>query len=252
MKGVQGLVAAASLLTGCIVLAVSVPMPVAQTDSVFLSAPVEHVNGKSIWSNTVLATNAAFNASDLRAHAHHTDFIKVRNPTKIGPRAAGPTSYTSREGKFSKDMLSITNQLRAIHGAPPVKWNKTLATYASRAGRKCVFQHSGGPYGENLAGGGPMNNPVWYQWYLYTEVRNYNWDNPGFAENTGHFTQLVWKSTKEMGCAWIAGCPNLSYMVWCEFTPPGNVSPVINYVNNVGKPKSGIPKAPPTYDSWYH
>lgn len=75
-----------------------------------------------------------------------------------------PTAFTSREGKFSRDMLGIHNRVRALHDAPPVRWNKTMATFAARNARKCNFKHSGGPYGENLSGGGPMNNPVWYFW----------------------------------------------------------------------------------------
>ncbi|EPS39301.1 hypothetical protein H072_6901 [Dactylellina haptotyla CBS 200.50] len=247
MKGVNSLVVVVSLLSSCVTRGLGASVPLGRPDSVFLGPPVEHVDGQPHWLDEDLMTGPDFNSSDP------TSTLIPRGPDKIlNARASGPTSYTSREGKFSRDMLKITNDLRAIHGAPKVKWNKVLATYASRAGRKCQFKHSGGPYGENLAGGGPMNNPVWYQWYLYTEVQNYNYNNPGFSSATGHFTQLVWKGTTEMGCAWIAGCSNLSYMVWCEFSPPGNVSPSNNYVANVARPKRGIPKAPPTYDSWYH
>ena len=30
---------------------------------------------------------------------------------------------------------------------------------------------------------------------------NYNWDNPGFSESTGHFTQIVWKASTQVGCS---------------------------------------------------
>jgi hypothetical protein len=35
----------------------------------------------------------------------------------------------------------------------------------------------------------------------YNEVQYYSWSNPGFSQNTGHFTQVVWKSTSQLGCA---------------------------------------------------
>ncbi|TGJ73085.1 hypothetical protein EYR41_000204 [Orbilia oligospora] len=258
MKGAKGIILIVSLLSNCVSVGFATSVPLGRRDTVILAPPTEVIHGNPTWSEKDLVTDPAFNASEPDVPTPTTEA-----PTKIIGRKAAPnasptstvsptpTAFTSREGKFSRDMLKITNNLRAIHGSPPLVWNKTLATYASRQGRKCDFRHSHGPYGENLAGGGPMNNPVWYQWYLYTEVSNYDWNGPGFAKDTGHFTQLVWKSSKQIGCAWIAGCSNLAYQVWCEYTPAGNVSPVIHYNENVGRAKSGIPEAPPTYDPLY-
>lgn len=55
-------------------------------------------------------------------------------------------------------------------------------------------------YGENLAYGyGNVSAAV----IAWGEERNmYNFGKPtGFTEETGHFTQLVWKSTTQVGCA---------------------------------------------------
>ncbi|KAJ6264919.1 hypothetical protein Dda_1072 [Drechslerella dactyloides] len=251
MKGIKQLVVAASLLGNLFTSGLAIAIPRAGKDVLVLAPPCESIDGQQVWSEGNQISDASFNASDP------TPILKLRGLTELldrrAPAAAKPTptAFTSAEGKFSRDMLKITNDLRAIHGAPPVVWNKSLATYAARWGKRCNFEHSHGPYGENLAGGGPMNNPVWYQWLLYSEVKNYDWNKPGFSGATGHFTQLVWKATREMGCAWVAGCSNLSYQVWCEFTPAGNVSPVSNYNVNVGRPTRGIPPAPPTNDPHY-
>lgn len=32
------------------------------------------------------------------------------------------------------------------------------------------------------------------------EASMYDYDNPNFSEETGHFTQLVWKNTTTVGC----------------------------------------------------
>ncbi|KAF3925773.1 Latisemin [Dactylellina cionopaga] len=248
MKGVKCLIVLISILSNCITVGLAVSIP---RDTVILGPAVEVVDGQHVWSEGSLISDPSFNASHPTATlALEYTKIRGRQAAAVSVRPT-PTAYTSREGKFSRDMLKITNDLRAIHGSPPLVWNKVLATYASRQARKCDFKHSHGPYGENLAGGGPMNNPVWYQWYLYTEIKNYNYNKPGFSSSTGHFTQLIWKASKEIGCAWVAGCSNLAYQVWCEYTPAGNVSPTVNYVNNVARPRRDIPAAPPTYDPYY-
>ncbi len=34
---------------------------------------------------------------------------------------------------------------------------------------------------------------------MYNEVKYYDWKKPGFGSNTGHFTQVVWKSSLRVG-----------------------------------------------------
>ena len=46
------------------------------------------------------------------------------------------------------------------------------------------------------------------------EAQYYNWSNPGYSESTGHFTQVVWKATSQLGCG-IATCgPNTIFEDW--------------------------------------
>src|SRR5205814_550772 len=52
---------------------------------------------------------------------------------------------------------------------------------------------------ENLASGYNNASAAVAAWV--NEARDYNFQNGGFSENTGHFTQLVWKNTTQVGCS---------------------------------------------------
>jgi hypothetical protein len=67
--------------------------------------------------------------------------------------------------------------------------------------------------------------------YRQPDVRpgQYNPSNPE-AEATLHFTQMVWKSTKQLGCAYVNCAPGTIFpseygstpFHVCEYSPPGN------------------------------
>ncbi|QQK44485.1 SCP-like extracellular protein, putative [Penicillium digitatum] len=122
--------------------------------------------------------------------------VKVPAPTPTAPLSP---SYTSLN-EFKDDMLKITNEYRANHDANPLKWNDTLAEYSREWAEACIWKHSKGSYGENLAYGYQNVSAAVIAWGDEGEI--YNFGKPtGFTEETGHFTQLVWKSTTQVGCA---------------------------------------------------
>ncbi|KAF3171318.1 hypothetical protein EYR41_010077 [Orbilia oligospora] len=146
-------------------------------------------------------------------------------------------------------VISLINKYRVAHQAPVVNWNSSLAIYAANAAYPCNFRQSHGPYGEILAGSTTVNNPEWFVWFVYGENTSYNFKNPDVTDpRTKHFTQLVWAGTKQVGCAFASGCPELKYQLWCEFFPKGNAGSQLAYRNNV-KPADKtkeIPAMPPT------
>jgi hypothetical protein len=58
----------------------------------------------------------------------------------------------------------------------------------------------------------------------YDEVANYNYNNPGQSSGTGHFTQLVWKSSVSIGCARCGGKGDKYYETYIvsNYYPKGN------------------------------
>ena len=118
------------------------------------------------------------------------------------------------------------NSFRAKHCAPPLTWSTKLAAYAQHwadtlRAKGCVFGHSGGPYGENLAAGTQgVLDPAGTVAYWYSEIKAYHFPDGGFSMQTGHFTQLVWRGTKQVGCGHTV-CKGNDIWV-CEYDPPGN------------------------------
>lgn len=49
-----------------------------------------------------------------------------------------------------------------------------------------------------------------------TQVSSYAGD---YSSASGHFSQMVWKGTTQLGCGYSAGCK----MYVCHYNPPGNV-----------------------------
>ena len=137
----------------------------------------------------------------------------------------GMLCMTSAVAMLKQDILTIHNKLRLQHSAPKLVWDDALANYAEKHASQCKFQHSGSPYGENLAAGYPTVFAAVQGWY--NEGARYSYANPGFSTSTGHFTQVVWRSSKKIGCGYVTcngenGTPG-KYLV-CEYSPAGNVT----------------------------
>jgi uncharacterized protein YkwD len=145
-------------------------------------------------------------------------------PQTPEPRRRPPPSPAAPSD--AQAFLDAHNADRAKHCAAPLTWSQKLADAAQRWANSlrddgCKFGHSGGQYGENLAAGtsGILDaNSVTAMWY--DEVKDYSFPNGGFSMQTGHFTQLVWRGTKQMGCGHSSCNGNDIYV--CEYDPPGN------------------------------
>ena len=55
----------------------------------------------------------------------------------------------------------------------------------------------------------------------YDEVNDFDFNNPKFNHGTGHFTQMVWKKSSQLGCGLVIADSNRLYGV-CNYYPPGN------------------------------
>ncbi|MEM6501299.1 MAG: CAP family protein [Cyanobacteria bacterium P01_C01_bin.89] len=150
---------------------------------------------------------------------------------------------TSELGKSVGDTaLNSHNRYRSRHGVPALRYNRAMAAraqaWSARMARTGNFQHSDrsarNGAGENLyvsyTTGNLSESAVVAEavkgWY--DEIEDYNYSRPGFSAATGHFTQVVWKSSTRLGCGVAKGTKNLrgrnfnAYYVTCHYDPPGN------------------------------
>jgi uncharacterized protein YkwD len=143
-----------------------------------------------------------------------------------GKRKPVPRGAAGDAPAMAKAMVDAHNRLRARHCAGPLTWSPKLAKVAqqwanSLRDQGCKFGHSGGSYGENLAAGtsGVLDaEAVVKMWY--DEVAKYKFPNGGFSAATGHFTQVVWRRTTQIGCG-RSQCNGMDVWV-CEYDPAGN------------------------------
>ncbi|GAA5845115.1 hypothetical protein JCM9279_005438 [Rhodotorula babjevae] len=153
--------------------------------------------------------------------------------------SSSPTGGSSSGRPLVDDSLKGHNDFRATHHADALTWNDTLAEAAARWVENCVFEHSGG----SLLGGGYGENLWMSSSKAFTEESSasvldavaswndeehlYDYGNPGFAHDTGHFAQDIWVGTKSVGCAMGTCMGLMSSGQWaiyyvCEYFPPGN------------------------------
>ena len=131
-------------------------------------------------------------------------------------------------------IVAAHNKYRSEVGAPSLHWSAELAANAQQwADHLAVLRqlkHSGTPgVGENLAFGTEGHMSLTQLIDLWANERQRFQDGPfpsvsvnGDWQSVGHYTQMVWKGTTEVGCGVASGGGN-EYLV-CQYSPQGNVA----------------------------
>jgi pathogenesis-related protein 1 len=143
-----------------------------------------------------------------------------------------------------KDLLDIHNKARIEIGVDNnLTWNDTIATdaqsYADEMSKSGAWEHDSknhngyknGVYGENLYIGTlkptfTIATQAWIdekEFYHYGVIGDDGTCDEG--EICGHYTQVIWKDTTEVGCAmsqYVTGQYKDWYIVVCKYQTPGN------------------------------
>jgi pathogenesis-related protein 1 len=138
----------------------------------------------------------------------------------VGAQSPPPPSLLAR------DMAAAHNAVRARAGVAPLVWSDRLAAGAQAwantlMARKQFVHRPNGIDGENLFEiTGATASPSQVVGYWAAESRNYDYSSNGCRGVCGHYTQIVWRETKEVGCAVARGGGR---EIWvCNYAPPGN------------------------------
>jgi hypothetical protein len=121
---------------------------------------------------------------------------------------------------------------------PPLVWNEDLEATARAWASSCtdneapsgLIDHNAGrsdghPYyvGENVYGssGGATGTDAVESWA--SEEADFDPATGGCSGVCGHYTQIVWRASVELGCA-LSNCPGLTYgsSIVCNYGPGGN------------------------------
>lgn len=138
-------------------------------------------------------------------------------------------------GEEIETLISLHNKARAEVGVDPLVWSKSLAAYAQSwadhlYATSCRIEHrphSGKwkqRYGENLFVGTAGYYGVADAVRAWESEKSMYHGKPLDSSNwypSGHYTQMVWRSTTHIGCAKTECRGNV--IIVCNYDPPGNI-----------------------------
>eukprot|EP00939_MAST-03C_sp_MAST-3C-sp1_P003777 g3777.t1 len=144
---------------------------------------------------------------------------------------------------FEREFHEYQNQLRAVHGVPPLTYDSNVARtaqeWANHLRNIGTLTHGNMKnHGQNLAVSisdvsGEKVCQIWYD-----EGEAYDYNEPGWNKDCTNFTQMIWKSTKKIGVG-VAKRPDGMVYIVAHYYPAGNVG---SFRNNVRPPsKMGSP-----------
>ncbi|XP_016095554.1 Golgi-associated plant pathogenesis-related protein 1-like [Sinocyclocheilus grahami] len=140
---------------------------------------------------------------------------------------------------FKQEFLEAHNQYRKQHQAPELTYSDELCSAAHKWADHMLsnkaLAHSDTDNGENVfySYNSDKNTPTGKEavdsWY--SEIKDYSFNTPGNQPKTGHFTQVVWKSSTELGVG-LATDGNTVFVVG-QYKPAGNITNAGYYEQNV-------------------
>lgn len=183
---------------------------------------------KSVAVITVgLAVSIACDPIDDTGETAMADTVNDDGSRDDDGNADGPANQDPFGAVTAHNNVRANAQPSPQPSLPPVAWDDDLAAVAQQLADACVFAHSGNEFGENIyvGTGTPSATDAITAWA--DEVLVYDYPSNGCAGVCGHYTQLVWRDTTRIGCAFadcdaVGGIDFAGRLWFCSYDPPGN------------------------------
>ncbi|KAJ4792697.1 hypothetical protein LUZ62_043943 [Rhynchospora pubera] len=141
------------------------------------------------------------------------------------PNLVNCAQYNETDLRIS--FLAQHNLARKQLGIPSLVWDEAVANYSRKYAAlrqsDCKLIHSHGDYGENLFWGSGdcwTVNQIVQAWFI--EMKDYDYPTNTCRKVCGHYTQIVWRNTKRLGCAVVICDDDQGTFAICNYDPPGN------------------------------
>lgn len=213
---------------------------------------------KNVLPPGAMQFRTSYTNSSRNSNSNSNYSLALTSPSKISPRgsynSSGPPSPNPRSSKnlgeiasglvskfkstlistekFEEDFLAAHNEYRRNHGVPLLELNKKICKYAEEwakvLAKKGDTEHRDqNDYGENIlyawssdptftvSGRDPVD-----KWY--SEINNHRFGSEPTNLDSGHFSQVVWEDTREIGVG-VARSKEGQIFVVAYYSPPGNV-----------------------------
>ena len=137
---------------------------------------------------------------------------------------------TLHASPIKAEALNAHNKVRIIDKQKPLVWSKDLEQisqeWANQLASSCQLYHHQGqiPFGENLFYKSQKTtvSEAVNAWANEKRFYNYRHNSCQSGKQCGHYTQIVWKGTTDVGCGF-QSCANGAQIWVCSYFPAGNV-----------------------------
>lgn len=193
-----------------------------------------------------------------------TPWFRYKKVSDAGEADHSHFSGLTATGNFREDIIQGHNVVRHRAGLEGLTWSNALENNAARRLKElvdggCFIEHSGDHYrfsaagfkyvGENLykvINMEPTGVDVADAWYAEVDDYTYGLVSQSCVKDKcihrssppcmiGHFTQMMWQKTTQLGCA-RAECPNQlkkTFIAICHYGPGGNIGGFRPFENQI-------------------
>ena len=157
--------------------------------------------------------------------------IKENSAETINPQK--PVIIRAKTSKdemkiFKSKMISLHNELRRKYNSPDLLEDNNLNIEADEYADNILLNepqksnaYANGLYGENIIViDKKEETTIFNKWA--DEEKNYDFTKKKYSKDASHFTQIIWKGTRNIGIGFSHDVVNKIYCIVALYNPPGN------------------------------